>query len=196
MKKMSAILISNENIMSTPVELPLELFPIRDAVIDHVVSGSPIPSDLSLITDWLGNNGYEELIRSWNENGEDICIEIKHLNDEFSDKAIHEYEDIDAGVTITDEMRINHIKQMCRDYFIEASCWPVLTIHGYKVIRDDGQSAIIGYLMGVYGQGGPEFEYYGIFADKESFYKKLKEDSYLINDIESFEIEKILSTWK
>ena len=49
--------------------------------------------------------------------------------------------------------------------------------------------------MGVYGQGGPEFEYYGVFADKESFYKKLKEDSYLINDIDSFEIAKILSTW-
>ena len=47
-----------------------------------------------------------------------------------------------------------------------------------------------------HSQGGPEFEYYGIFADRESFYKKLKEDSYLINDIESFEIEKILSTWK
>ena len=48
MKKMSAILIPKENIMSTPLELPAELFPIRDAVIEHVISGSPIPSDLSL----------------------------------------------------------------------------------------------------------------------------------------------------
>jgi hypothetical protein len=195
MKKMSAILIPKENIMSTPLELPAELFPIRDAVIQHVVSGSPIPSDLPLITEWLRIDGYEELIRSWEENGEDICIEIKHLADKFSDEMMHDYADIEAGVTITDDMRIDHIKQMCSDYFIEASCWPVLTIHGYKVNTDDGQSAIIGYLIGVYGQGGPEVEYYGIFADKESFYKKLKEDSYLINDIDSFEIAKILSTW-
>ena len=181
--------------MNIQLELHAQLFPIRDAVIEHVISGSPIPLDLSLITEWLGNDGYQELIRSWDENGEDICIEIKHLADKFSDEMMHEYGDIDAEVTITDEMRINHIKKMCSDYFIEASCWPVLTIHGYKVIRDDGQFAIIGYLMGVYGQGGPEFEYYGIFPDKESFYKKLKEDSYLINDIDSFEIAKILSTW-
>ncbi len=196
MKKMSAILIPKENIMSTPIELPVELFPIRDAVIEHVISGSPVPSDLLLITEWLGNDGYEELIRSWDENGEDICIEIKHLANKFSDEMMHDYADIEAGVTITEEMRISHIKQMCRDHFIEELCWPVLTIHSFKVIRNDGQSAIIGYLMGVYGQGGPEFEYYGIFADKENFYKKLKQDSYLINDIESFEIEKILSTWK
>jgi hypothetical protein len=192
---MSAILTPEEKTMSTPLELPAELISIRDVVIEHVVSGSPIPSDLSLITEWLRNDGYDELIRSWEENGEDICIEIKHLADNFSDEMMHDYADIKAGVTITDDMRIDHIKQMCSDYFIEASCWPVLTIHGYKVIRDDGQSAIIGYLIGVYGQGGPEVEYYGIFADKESFYKKLKEDSYLINDIDSFEIAKILSTW-
>ena len=108
---------------------------------------------------------------------------------------MHDYADIEAGVTITDDMRIDHIRAICRSYYIEESGWPVLTIHGYKVIRDDGQSAIIGYLIGVYGQGGPEVEYYGIFADKESIYKKLKEDSYLINDIDSFEIAKILSTW-
>ena len=192
---MIAILTPEEKTMSTPVEFPAELIPIRDAVIEHVISGSPIPSELSLITEWLHDDGYSELIKSWEKNGEDICIEIEHLDDKFSDEMMHDYGDIDAGVTITDEMRINHIKKMCSDYFIEASCWPVLTIHGYKVIRDDGQSAIIGYLMGVYGQGGPEFEYYGIFADKESFYKKLKEDSYLINDIDSFAIAKILSTW-
>jgi hypothetical protein len=195
-KKMITTPIPKENIMSTTVELPAEFFPIRDAVIEHVISGSPIPSDLSLITEWLGNEGYQVLISSWDKNGEDICIEIKHLADKFSDEMMHDYADIEAGVTITDDMRIDHIKYMCNYFFIEELCWPVLTIHSYKVTRDDGQSAIIGYLMGVYGQGGPEFEYYGIFADKESFYKKLKEDSYLINDIDSFEIAKILSTWK
>ena len=178
-KKMVAILIPEEKRMSTQVEFPAELIPIRNAVIEHVISGSPIPSDLSLITEWLGNDGYDDLIRSWDENGEDICIEIERLADKFSDEMMHDYADIEAGITITDEMRISHIKKMCSDYFIEELCWPVLTIHSYKVTRDDGQSAIIGYLMGVYGQGGPEFEYYGIFADKESFYKKLKEDSYL-----------------
>ena len=195
-KKMVTILIPEENRMSTPLELPAELFPIRDAVIEHVVTGSPIPSDLSLITEWLRNDGYEELIRSWEENGEDSWIEIKYLADKFSDEMMHDYADIEAGVTITDDMRIDHIRAICRSHYIEETGWPVLTIHGYKVNRGDGQSAIIGYLMGICGQGGPEFEYYGIFADKESFYKKLKEDSYLINDIDSFEIAKILSTWK
>ena len=102
MKKMSVILIPKESTMSTPLELPAEFFPIRDAVIEHVVSGGPIPSDLFLITEWLRNDGYDELIRSWEENGEDICIEIKHLADKFSDEMMHDYADIEAGVTITD----------------------------------------------------------------------------------------------
>ena len=98
---MIAILTPEEKTMSTPVEFPAELIPIRDAVIEHVISGSPIPSELSLITEWLGNDGYQELIRSWDENGEDICIDIKHLADKFSDEMMHEYGDIDAEVTIT-----------------------------------------------------------------------------------------------
>ena len=96
LKKMIATLTPEENTMTTPLELPAELFPIRDAVIEHVISGSLIPSDLSLITEWLGNDGYQELISSWDENGEDICIEIKHLADKFSDEMMHDYGDIDA----------------------------------------------------------------------------------------------------
>ena len=47
---MIAILTPEEKTMSTPVEFPAELIPIHDAVIEHVISGSPIPSELSLIT--------------------------------------------------------------------------------------------------------------------------------------------------
>ena len=101
--------------MPIPLKISAEHILIRDAVVEHVISGSPIPSDLSLITEWLGSEGYQELIRSWDENGEDICIEIKHLADKFSDEMMHEYGDIDAEVTITSEMRINHVKKMCTD---------------------------------------------------------------------------------
>ena len=49
---MFTILTPEETTMPTAIEFPAEFIPICDAVIEHVISGSPSPSELSLITKW------------------------------------------------------------------------------------------------------------------------------------------------
>jgi hypothetical protein len=94
--------------MSCITQLPAHLRPCRDAVIDAVHSGNQVPESISLIYEWLENDGWTDLVDQ-NSNG-DLAVSIPNLCSE--DAELRAVLDIDDAVLITNQMRIQILKSI------------------------------------------------------------------------------------
>jgi hypothetical protein len=53
--------------MLNPPSLPRKLVPIRQAAIEHALTGAPLPGDLHLLQEWLELDGWDALLAAWKE---------------------------------------------------------------------------------------------------------------------------------
>ena len=178
-----------------PLELPKRFWKARDAAIEHVLSKAPLPAALADLQEWLATDGWDDLLAAW--INEDVALKCGTFEDRFSDSYLSDSEYLDASAVITDPMRIDFARSTIRTLIFESDGYCNPSVHSFPIERADGERAILGCTVEIHGQYGPVPQWHGVFADKDDFYKYLRDAGFLFHS-EADEIgdAKILALWQ
>ena len=183
-------------IASIPSELPKKFWRTRDALVEHLLSNSPLPPDLADLQEWLANDGWDDLLAAW--INEDVALNLEGWAEyKFSDSSLRDTEGLDESVAITDQMRVRHAREAI-SYAVENSDGDDSpSVHSFAIERADGERATLGCTVEIHGQYGPVPQWHGVFADKDDFYKYLRDTGFLFHS-EADEIgdAEILALWQ
>ena len=176
-------------------ELPKRFWKVRDAAIEHLLSNSRLPEGLADLQEWLGTDGWDDLLAAW--FNEDIVLNLEGWAEyKFSDPSLRDAEGLDEAEAITDQMRV--------DYAREAICYAVEnsesddspSVHSFPIKRDDGECAVLGCTVEIHGQYGPVPQWHGVFADKDDFYRHLRAAGFLFHtEVDEITDAEILALW-
>ena len=175
-------------------ELPKKFWKIRDALVEHLMSNSRLPAGLADLQEWLATDGWDDLLAAW--INEDVALKYGRLEDRFSDSYLSDSECLDASDVITDSMRIEFARSAIRSLILDSDGYYNPSVHSFPIERDDGESAVLGCTVEIHGQYGPVPQWHGVFADKDDFYKYLRDAGFLFHS-EADEIgdAEILALW-
>ena len=183
-------------IASIPSELPKKFWRTRDALVEHLLSNSPLPPDLADLHEWLANDGWDDLLAAW--INEDVALNLEGWAEyKFSDSSLRDTEGLDEAESITDQMRVRHAREAL-SYAVENSDGDDSpSVHSFAIERADGECAVLGCTVEIHGQYGPVPQWHGVFADKDDFYKYLRDAGFLFHS-EADEIgdAEILALWQ
>ena len=156
------------------IELPSNLLSIRDRIVDCVQRGMPVPDDANELIKWFETDNWEDLMDAWSP--EHIVLKLDYLSRyQFSDEELFASDySIDQ---ISDEKRISYARDIIERAFevLDGSDCP--SVHAIKIQKEDGASAVLGWLVEIHGQAGPVADYWGAFVDYEFFYQHLSQKS-------------------
>ena len=179
-----------------PSELPKKFWRTRDALVEHLLSNSPLPPDLADLQEWLANDGWDDLLAAW--INEDVALNLEGWAEyKFSDSSLRDTEGLDEAESITDQMRVDYAREAI-SYAVENSDGDDSpSVHSFAIERADGERAILGCTVEIHGQYGPVPQWHGVFADKDDFYKYLRDAGFLFHS-EADEIgdAEILALWQ
>ena len=179
-----------------PSELPKKFWRTRDALVEHLLSNSPVPPDLADLQEWLANDGWDDLLAAW--INEDVALNLEGWAPyKFYDSALRDAEGLDESVVITGQMRVRHAREAI-SYAVENSDGDDSpSVHSFAIERADGECAVLGCTVEIHGQYGPVPQWHGVFADKDDFYKCLRDAGFLFHS-EADEIgdAEILALWQ
>ena len=182
-------------IAPTPSELPKKFWRTRDALVEHLLSSSPLPPDLADLQEWLANDGWDDLLSAWID--EDVALNLEGWAEyKFSDSSLRDAEDLDESVAITDQMRVKYAREAI-SYAVENSDGDDSpSVHSFPIERADGERAVLGCTVEIHGQYGPVPQWHGVFADRDDFYRHLRAAGFLFHS-EADEIgdAEILALW-
>ena len=175
-------------------ELPKKFWKIRDALVEHLMSNSRLPAGLADLQEWLATDGWDDLLAAW--INEDVALKCGTFEDRFSDSYLSDSEYLDASDVITDSMRIDFARSAIRSLILDSDGYYNPSVHNFPIERDDGESAVLGCTVEIHGQYGPVPQWHGVFADKDDFYKYLRDAGFLFHS-EADEIgdAEILALW-
>jgi hypothetical protein len=175
------------NQFSTSIpELPENLWPLRDAAIDHILNGTTDP-DMQPIYEWLEGDGWEAMIDAW--ANEDICFNLKSL-------AQGSFNDEDLADWVTDADRLHYAKVLIKKEMVDDDGLNP-SLHSYKLKRSNGDSVILGCKVVVAGQSGNFLTWIGLFKTQDDFYDYIRKSGYMIyREFNELTDEKILSLWE
>ena len=175
-------------------ELPKKFWKIRDALVEHLMSNSRLPAGLADLQEWLATDGWDDLLAAW--INEDVALKYGRLEDRFSDLYLSDSEYLDTSAVITDPMRIDFARSTIRTLILDSDGYYNPSVHSFPIERDDGESAVLGCTVEIHGQYGPVPQWHGVFADKDDFYKYLRDAGFLFHS-EADEIgdAEILALW-
>ena len=178
-----------------PSEIPQRFWKARDAAIEHVLSKAPLPAELADLQEWLATDGWDDLLAAW--INEDVALKCGTFEDRFSDSYLSDSEYLDASAVITDPMRIDFARSTIRTLIFESDGYYNPSVHSFPIERADGECAVLGCTVEIHGQYGPVPQWHGVFADKDDFYKYLRDAGFLFHS-EADEIgdAKILALWQ
>ncbi len=178
--------------MSTIPELPENLWPIRDATIDHILNGNASP-DLQPIYDWLEDDGHGALVDAW--SNEEVALDFDAMTEEkFNDDYLADNECIDPN-EITDTVRLNYARAIIKKEMDEDNCLNP-SLHSYELKRLNGDSIILGCMLVAAGQAGNYYEWAGLFKSKDQFYESIRKQGYVTySELEKITDNEILLAW-
>ena len=176
------------------IQLPYELIDISAAIIDHINLGSALPNNLDQLENWLEQDGWDLLIGDEGFIG--YGLDLHHIaNFRFYDSELrHEYE-LEDSMQITDAMRIQYGYGLI-DRAIEENEGDVCpSVHCLELLNG-GDSAFIGCLIEIHGQGGPVPYWQGVYRTRDDFLKALR-GKYIVmfDEIKNIKDEELLSLW-
>jgi len=184
------------SLMSDNPVLPSNLWPLRDAIIEHAHGKARKPRNLKRLHDWLEDDGWDSLVGESSKY--EMAIKLYDLAyQQFSDSEFRAVEGLNPGDVITDDRRLTYAREL-----ISAACsgddgYLCPTLHSYKLERQDGASAIVGALVEIHGQGGAVAVWQGIYATREDFFAAMKRcDVWLIEDVKEIDDARILALWE
>lgn len=174
-------------------DLPEKIKKTRDAVINHLVSNSPLPVGIEELQDWLEVEG--DLIDSWINEDVVFCLKL-YANDYFTDKYLIDDAGLDNSENITDQLRLDFARsKISKTLQDEGSSNP--SVHGFQIHNQNGQKAILGSTVEVRGQTGNFFEWHGVFRTNEDFLSHLRSTGFVLySEANQITDKQILSLWK
>ena len=175
-------------------EIPENLRSIANAAINHAINGTELPEDIDDLIDWFESDGRDYLVSSWDED--DYVLNISNYSQyNFSDQELVSHEGFDGD--IDNRHRVDYALELLSTVFDELDGGEVPTLHPVQITSPSGDTATLGWLMEIHGQGGPEDIFIGVFPDKLQFYNHLRGLGYLFkSDLEKLSEDRILSLWQ
>ena len=174
--------------MKKPENLPPELEPIRDAVIDYALGRTKTyPENIDDLYAWYESDGYGDEV---NYIGVSSLIYLSDITDWLSDEEMGGDPDISD---ITDRERIDYAKRLINDQVDSISAYGALikTLENSK-----GEQAFLGYLEQSQGMAGTETSWWGIYRSEDAFISELeKNEDFLTLDGGGLTDEGILGYW-
>ena len=181
---------------TTNNQFPQYLQVACDEAIAAFKVGKAEPESLKQVTDWLEVDGWNALMADLEEQ---MAINLRNLAAyRFNDIELRNDRDIPDDQPISDEDRLawgrDQVDQVLNnydDYFMPS-------VHAYQLTSSDGESACVGCLVEIHGQGGPVCDWKGLWPSREAFWNALgSEYGYwvtpLMGDVTN---EAILSHWQ
>ena len=159
--------------------LPETVQLIADAAISAFQREGTGSDLLTEIYEWLEVDGWDELIAGDNEQ---MAVDLKDAQILFDDRELRKELDVPAGKPITDNERVSWARTQLQSR-LDDEWITQLSIHTFPIFASDGSTAVIGCLIGIHGQGGPECEWQGLFATKDDFLSHLKARHYWITPL-------------
>jgi hypothetical protein len=148
--------------MSNELPLPQSLWSARDAAIGSLCNGMSDPSAEEEIEAWMNEHGEA----AFYEFGDAALGTMHYLEAEESE--VRDRLEIDPETAITDEDRAAYIRQKVEDTRAEFY-GPFL--EGYPISDRLGNIAVLAAKSYCCGQGGWEFEWFGLFSTHEAVIK-------------------------
>lgn len=175
------------------IEFPQNLILIRNQVIDHVRINSPVPENITTLINWYETDGWDVLVPLWAKE-EHVALNFNSISMYFSDAELIANQEDDAKVT--DELRIEYARKLVSSTFESNDGYDCPSVQVVNINKANGDSAVLGWLVEIHGQGGPVAIYHGTFKDNFQFFQHLK-DSHFILDSEEKNLtdETILRIW-
>jgi hypothetical protein len=185
----------NNALAPKAILLPKELWEIRDAAIESLLSNSPLPEGIADLQKWLATEGWDELLAAW--INEDVALNLKEWAFyKLSDSSLCDDEGLDESKAINDQMRVDYARATIRYAVEESEGYFSPSVHSLLIERDDGKRALLGCTVEIHGQAGPVPQWHGIFVDKKAFYVYLRNTGFLIHSIaDEISDADILSFW-
>lgn len=175
------------------IDLPKKLTAIRDQVIDHVRKNTPLPDKLSELINWYESDGWDILVPVWAEE-EHVALNFNSISLYFCDTELAANQEVDA--TVTDELRVQYARGLVSSTFENNDGYDCPSVQVVELKKSNGESAVLGWLIEIHGQGGPVAIYHGAFKDKYQFFQHLEDSDYLIDSKQqNMTDEAILKLW-
>jgi hypothetical protein len=177
--------------MNQITQLPETLWSIRDAVIEATHKGEEAPRELSLIHDWLENDGWTELVDQ-NPNGE-LAVSIQSFC--FDDAELRALTEVDESILITDEMRIHYTRERLQELNSGSFSYDYSEITFCRLENNVGRSVVLGAMFKAQ-QGGWEVYWVGLFTTAEQFFHSMKLNGlWTVGELDSIDDDSILQFW-
>ncbi len=176
------------------LSLPTELIPIRDQIIHHVVEATPYPETLSALVGWFETDGWDLLVGAWSD--ERVILKLYEFAEyKFNDSELCDYED--PRDVITDELRLTFAYKRIAEEFNSGDGSTCPSVHTVELRNDNGDTAILGWLVEIHGQAGHYPNFWGTYSNKEKFYQELRNTEHLfLEDDKEVNDKKILELWQ
>jgi hypothetical protein len=176
------------------MDMPYDIAAIRDAAIEHVVSGADVPEDLEYLQDWLMENCEDDLYQV--ADG-DLAIPLRYLGTRLNDEDLRNAWELEPDAPITEEMRLKFARERLGLMAEDPDFDFCPGVRPFRIERADGQSAILAFGIRGYSFTGIEFEWYGVFADWESVVQRMQGDDYvLVSALDAVSDEDLLAHWR
>lgn len=175
------------------LQLPAEFFKIRDKVIDSVHSNNLLPESINLIYEWLETDGWDSLLSS-PFSKEYVAIDINQIDYNLSENELRDYEGIEEDEQITDSLKVIYTRSLVNNIIENGD---FLSIFSYQLSNPKSNEAIVlGAVIQIQGQAGPNVTWWGGYASDEDFLKNLQNNQVLVLEgSDHLSDEEILSLW-
>jgi hypothetical protein len=112
----------------------------------------------------------------------------------FCDSELRANQEDDAP--LTDELRIQYARNLVSTTFENNDGYDCPSVQLVELKKANGESAVLGWLIEIHGQGGPVAICHGAFKDKYQFFQHLSDRDFLLDSEEqNLTDETILRIW-
>lgn len=148
-------------------------------------------TDLKDIYAWLENDGWDLLFSEQGHQG--LAINLRKISEfRFDENELSSVYEIPIK-KITDVIRIKYSRESIDsliddDYFVPS-------VHTFS-LDDVENPPVIGCLIEVHGQAGPVLDWWGLYKNRDDFFRALDDSNIILSDKDEISDERLLSLWK
>ena len=173
--------------MSSTKSMPRAIATIRDKAIEFAIGSGSMPVNIDDLYEWLAWESESPELLS-----DDWFFDIRWL---LYDEELRDFLEISDDTSVTDSLRIKYTRALIDRHVDaqEADSW-ACTFRLKKRNKPEFFACCLGCLP---GQGGPEYEWFGLFPSRDQFFEHLMSKGWLRCGTPSISLsdEAILSLW-
>ena len=155
--------------MSSTKSMPREIDAIRDKAIECATGNGPMPHNIDDLYEWLAWESESAELLS-----DDWFFDVRWL---LYDEELRDFLGISNDTSVSDSLRIEYTRALIDRHVDaqEADSW-ACTFRLKKRNKPEVFACCMGCLA---GQGGPEYEWFGLFPSRAQFFEHLISKGWL-----------------